>query len=376
MTVNALSTGLDRAQARCSSRSPASDGHVRLSPDRLLVVPSDSPQSGGFPDLSDEERQQLQAENGGGRFGLRNLGEPGEKFSRDNFVSTAQLSFPASEVAKIRRIDGVSAAAGGLTLNSIHIEGTVPEADRPGHGASALRRSRAPGAGPPENINASNLSVTGVDQTKQGARRDHARADHERALLSARRTPARRSSTRATRAARAWRRRQRLARRKEVHGRRDRRDAARRPVVGRVREARAATGALRSGVASTPSTCAPRAPTTWRPSRASIESDARRRVGHDCGGSGRSCRRHARDAKNLAGTLGTALMVVGLLAAFLIASLLTLSSVTKRIRELGTLKALGWSQRLVVRQVTGESLHPGPARRRARRHPRDRRCAR
>ena len=65
------------------------------------------------------------------------------------------------------------------------------------------------------------------------------------------------------------------------------------------------------------------------------------------------------DAKNLAGTLGTALMIVGLLAAFLIASLLTLSSVTKRIRELGTLKAIGWSQRLVVRQVTGESLIQG-----------------
>jgi ABC-type antimicrobial peptide transport system permease subunit len=65
------------------------------------------------------------------------------------------------------------------------------------------------------------------------------------------------------------------------------------------------------------------------------------------------------DAKNLAGTLGTALSVVGLLSAFLIASLLTLSSVTKRIRELGTLKAIGWSQRLVVRQVTGESLLQG-----------------
>ena len=65
------------------------------------------------------------------------------------------------------------------------------------------------------------------------------------------------------------------------------------------------------------------------------------------------------DAKNLASKLGAALAIVALLAAFLIASLLTLSSVTKRIREFGTLKALGWSQWLVVRQVTFESLFQG-----------------
>jgi putative ABC transport system permease protein len=38
---------------------------------------------------------------------------------------------------------------------------------------------------------------------------------------------------------------------------------------------------------------------------------------------------------------------------------LTLSSVNKRIRELGTLKALGWRQWLVVRQVSGESVTQG-----------------
>jgi putative ABC transport system permease protein len=65
------------------------------------------------------------------------------------------------------------------------------------------------------------------------------------------------------------------------------------------------------------------------------------------------------DADELSSTLGTALAIVALLAAFLIATLLTLSSVQKRIRELGTLKALGWRQRLVVRRVTGESLLRG-----------------
>jgi putative ABC transport system permease protein len=50
---------------------------------------------------------------------------------------------------------------------------------------------------------------------------------------------------------------------------------------------------------------------------------------------------------------------VALAAAFLIAGLLTLSSVNKRVRELGTLKAIGWPQRLVVRQITGESVAQG-----------------
>ena len=67
------------------------------------------------------------------------------------------------------------------------------------------------------------------------------------------------------------------------------------------------------------------------------------------------------DASNLAHNLGLVLAVVAAGAAFLLAVVLTLSSVGKRVRELGTLKALGWTQRLVVRQVVGESLAQGIA---------------
>jgi ABC-type antimicrobial peptide transport system permease subunit len=67
------------------------------------------------------------------------------------------------------------------------------------------------------------------------------------------------------------------------------------------------------------------------------------------------------DAANLSKRLGTALAVLVAVAAFLLAVLLTLSSVGKRVRELGTLKALGWTQWLVVRQVVGESLAQGIA---------------
>lgn len=65
------------------------------------------------------------------------------------------------------------------------------------------------------------------------------------------------------------------------------------------------------------------------------------------------------DAANLSHSLGLALSIVAAAVAFLLAALLALSSVGKRVRELGTLKALGWTQRKVVRQIAAESLAQG-----------------
>jgi ABC-type antimicrobial peptide transport system permease subunit len=61
----------------------------------------------------------------------------------------------------------------------------------------------------------------------------------------------------------------------------------------------------------------------------------------------------------LATHLGGALAIIVLLAAFLIAALLTLSSVAKRVREIGTLRAIGWSRGRVVRQIVGETVGIG-----------------
>jgi putative ABC transport system permease protein len=62
---------------------------------------------------------------------------------------------------------------------------------------------------------------------------------------------------------------------------------------------------------------------------------------------------------SLANNLGKWLAILVLVAAFLLASLLTLSAVTRRTREFGTLKALGWKSRRVVFQVMGESIAIG-----------------
>jgi putative ABC transport system permease protein len=64
-------------------------------------------------------------------------------------------------------------------------------------------------------------------------------------------------------------------------------------------------------------------------------------------------------ASSLANSLGKWLAIAVLIAAFLLASLLTMSAVSRRIREFGTLKALGWRSRRVVGQVLGESIAIG-----------------
>jgi len=351
VTVNALSTGLDDAQAKILA--PLTGVGTDMSVTRPIDL-SPAQGGGGFPQLSAEERQQLQNENGGGRFGLRNLGKPGASFSRDDFVSTAQLSFAASKVPRIAAIDGVAAVAGGLTLNSIHIEGTVPEESAPRGGFAQ------PGVGgPPDNIDTTSLSVSGVDEKVKAlgaitpgqmttgryfrpgdareailnesyASRENLGVGDEVTLggktftvVGIAETPLGGQSSDVY---------VKLVQLQKLSDR-----------VGRVNTVyvRAASGDDVAAVASSIEKTVDGASVT-------TAADLADRV------SGTLV-----DAKNLAGSLGKALMIVGLLSAFLIASLLTLSSVTKRVRELGTLKALGWSQGLVVRQVTGESLLQG-----------------
>jgi putative ABC transport system permease protein len=64
-------------------------------------------------------------------------------------------------------------------------------------------------------------------------------------------------------------------------------------------------------------------------------------------------------AAKLADDLGTWLSVLVLIAAFAVAVLLTMAAVARRVREFGTLKALGWPGRRIIAQVMGESLAVG-----------------
>jgi putative ABC transport system permease protein len=61
-------------------------------------------------------------------------------------------------------------------------------------------------------------------------------------------------------------------------------------------------------------------------------------------------------ASTLANSLGKWLAVAVLVAAFFLASILTMSAVTRRVREFGTLKAIGWNSGRIIRQIMGEAL--------------------
>jgi ABC-type antimicrobial peptide transport system permease subunit len=352
IVVNALSTGLDDAQNQVLR--PLTGIGTDMSVSRPISI-SDAGAQNGRPQLSDEERQQLEAENGPRRVGLQDLGNPGDTFTRDTFMSAAQLSFPASTVPTIGGLAGVSSAAGGLTLNSVHIEGVVPDQPQGGF--------RTPGGGGggggPDNIDFTSITVTGVDSTNT-----------ELGAI----TPARitEGSYFASGDAREAVLNVSYARTNEIAvGDTIKLGGKTFTVVGLAQTplgGQASDVYVKLGQLQALSDRAGRVNTVYvRANSAEQVGALARHISSAVDGASVTTAKDIADrvsgslvdAKNVTSKLGLALSIVALLSAFLIAGLLTLASVTKRVRELGTLKALGWSQRLVVRQVTGEALLQG-----------------
>jgi putative ABC transport system permease protein len=363
VTVTALSAGLDRAQSQ--ALEPLTGVGTDMSVSRPLVADDGGDQGfaiGGPPGtagggLSAKEQRQLERENGGGRIGLDNLGKPGEHFEQDNFMTT-DLSFPTAKAKQVAAVDGVDEVSGALTLNAMHVSGKVPE------GSATTAEAPAPSegpvvGGPPEAINLDQKSVSGIDTSGDplalvtsaqiSAGRYFTGSGRDQAVVSISyanengigvgddvslgghdfKVVGLADPAVAGEASDIYVQLEQLQKLSDREGRIN---------VLRVRADDAdAVTAVASGIES-----------TFTGSTVTTSADLADQV------SGSLV-----DAKNLSSKLGTALAVVGMLGAFGIASLLTLSSVNKRTRELGTLKALGWRQRLVVRQVTGEAVVQG-----------------
>jgi ABC-type antimicrobial peptide transport system permease subunit len=358
--VGALSKGLDAAQAEVLE--PLTGVGTDLSVSRPIVVPGadDSGAGDPFGRLSPQEQRRLQRENKehNEQFNFAELGEPGERFSKDSFLAT-ELSFPTSEVAKIRELPGVEDTAASLSLNDIHVEGTVPESGAPPVGPGVHGPA---GGGLRGGFEFETRAVAGVDVRKPGL-----------AMV----TPDQVASGRYFSATPRRARREAVvdlgfARQKNISvGGKTRVAGKEFEVVGLAsaplggdasdvyvelgrlqelsdRKGRVNEVRVRADSADAVDGLAKEIAGQLEGADVVTASDLADRVGGSLA-----------EADNLSSKLGTALAIVALLAAFLIATLLTLSSVQKRIRELGTLKALGWSQRLVVRQVTAESLVQG-----------------
>jgi ABC-type antimicrobial peptide transport system permease subunit len=356
VTVTALSAGLDDAQSEVLD--PLTGVGTDMSVARPLEVSSeDGQQTFGPPGapgsgLSAKEQKQLEKENGDARIGLTNLGKPGQHFSDDNFMSS-DLSFPAAKARQIAGLDGVQGAVGGLKLNAVHVSGKVPKQ------AASTTEPQVQVGPPPDSLNFDSLTVSGIDvsqpdlgeltrsQIEEGTY--FKGAGNGQAVLSKSYANENDLGVGDT---------------VTVSGKKFEVVGIANPTVGGTasdvyvelgrlqklsdREGRINVVDVRAASADDVDAVSSEIESTFKGSDVTTSSDLADQV------SGSLV-----DAKDLSSKLGTALAIVALLAAFGIASLLTLSSVNKRVRELGTLKAIGWRQWPVIRQVTGESVVQG-----------------
>jgi ABC-type antimicrobial peptide transport system permease subunit len=355
VTLTALSAGLDDAQSEVLD--PLTGVGTDMSVARPLEVSSEGGQQtfappGAPAGLSPKEQKQLEKENGGARIGLTNLGKPGQHFSDDNFMSS-DLSFPAAKAKQIAGLDGVQGAVGGLKLNAVHVSGKVPKQ------AASTTEPQVQVGPPPDSLNFDALTVSGIDvsqpdlgeltrsQIEEGTYFEG--AGNGQAVLSKSYANENDLSVGDT---------------VTVSGKKFEVVGIANPTVGDTasdvyierrrlqklsdREGRINVVDVRATSADDVDAVSSEIESTFKGSDVTTSSDLADQV------SGSLV-----DARNLSSKLGTALAIVALLAAFGIASLLTLSSVNKRTRELGTLKAIGWRQWPVIRQVTGESVVQG-----------------
>ena len=358
VTVTALSAGLDDAQSEVLE--PLTGVGTDMTVNRPVQIDAGGEAGVGGPvALSNAERKRLEEEGAGPpQIDFSELGDPGEKFETDQFV-TGDLSFPASEVKRIASTDGVDAVSPALTLSLIHIEGRVPDSSGTGDTFAAPAGPPSGGEEVQGGFGLQPVSVTGIDASEPDLGLVKADQISEGRFLR----PGERNAAMLT---------QTYADENDI-GVGDEVAVGERKldVVGLVK---APLGGDASDIYMQLATLQTLSDRKGRVNALEVRANdvdavdaTAKRIEDEFSGSQVTTAKDLSDrvsgslvsAQNLSDKLGAALAIVALAAAFLIASLLTLASVNKRTRELGTLKAIGWRQWRVVRQVSGESLAQG-----------------
>jgi ABC-type antimicrobial peptide transport system permease subunit len=292
----------------------------------------------------------------GNRSGQRSRPKAGTTFTRDTLIAAGQGTLKTSSVTAIGRLGHVSTAAGGLTLTDTRISGKIPSSSST-QGGGGFGAPGGGGGGGFSRFKISSFSVDGVDLASgkvgvlssgkivSGRTFRSTDANSDVALVStgyakqhklktgSKTTVAGATftvigvvSVPASTAANVY---IPLARAQAL--------ASMKGTVTTVYVA-ADSAANITAVSKEISGLLPKATVTTSSSLASEVTGS------------------LSSASSLANNLGKWLAVAVLIAAFLVAGLLTMSAVTRRVREFGTLKALGWRTRRVVGQVMGETL--------------------
>jgi putative ABC transport system permease protein len=298
----------------------------------------------------------------------------GKAFSRANVRSApGQQSLAATKVTQIAALSGVKQAVGGLTLTSMNVSGkfakaassgAAPGSLSSGSSSSSSSSSQAAPTASQAPINVSSFSISGVDVTRTGL-----------GPLSSTQLSTGRIFTSAETTTRVAVLSQSYAKQnKYVVGSRIKISGKKYTVIGLVTSSAGSTSTSdvyiplqlaqklsdNTGKVNeiyVKATSANDIAKVKREIKAALPkatvttaSDLASQVSGSL-----------KSASQLASTLGRWLAIAALVAAFAVACLLTVSAVSRRVREFGTLKALGWKSRRVVGQVMGESVVQGVA---------------
>jgi ABC-type antimicrobial peptide transport system permease subunit len=295
------------------------------------------------------------------RFGLNapDQSQAGKSFSRDDLLESPGLgTISSSRASRLSSIRGVRAVSSGLSLIAIHAKGTFPDFDD----QSAAKLGAAPTAQPSvAPVEVSSYSIEGVDVASRGVG----------PVTPSQITGGRYFSSSEGNARVAVLDASYARQRKLKVGSTITIDGKKFTVIG---IATAPSGAASSNVYIPLAQAQRLAGVKDAVNRIYVKADSASDIANVKAAIQQALPKAtvttAEDlasevtgslssASSLARHLGTWLSIAALIAAFAVASLLTISAVGRRIREFGTLKALGWRSRRVVGQVMGEAVVQG-----------------